>query len=229
MAFLAALTGIGLFLWALLKDWLFIFISPYKNLNILWIIIPIWLSWFFGEFFQEKKGTSFGNAITNGAVPLWVGIDWTRYLINQLIADKMGFNLILAIKFFICLAILVYGTIIIVYGIRAKSFVHLVGRIREVTYVLVMFSPFIYGIIDLSWRYLFAILIFFPIFYFLIELIDRITPTPQIYKYDKGEAKVGEEAPMPPTGAEDLGLGNLGKEEPGKSKSDDDFLKDLRI
>ena len=37
-------------------DWLRIFAAPFENPDMLWIIVPIWASWLFAEFFQEKKG-----------------------------------------------------------------------------------------------------------------------------------------------------------------------------
>lgn len=192
-----ALTGI-IYLWGLLKEWLYIFASPVDNFNILWIIIPIWLSWFFAEFFQEKHGTSFGNAISNGVVPLWVGVDWTRYLVNSLIdgTAKAGFWTLFA-KFALCGFIFAYGLTIILFGIKSKEFIHFFGRIREVTYVQLVFSPIIYGIIPLTWKFMILIVVFFPIFYYFIELICLFTPDPKAYKVDEGEESK-DNNPAPP-------------------------------
>ena len=52
------------YLWSLFLVWGGILIAPVLNPSLLWIIVPVWLSWFFAEFFQEKKSTSFGNAIS---------------------------------------------------------------------------------------------------------------------------------------------------------------------
>lgn len=187
MAFLETTVVVLLFLWDLFKDWLLIFISPFKKPEMFWIIIPIWISWFFAEFFQEKKGTSFGNAISNGVIPLFVGIDWGRYITSQLTAHLAKFSYIIAVKYAICLIAIAYGLSIIIFGIKARQFVHFYGRIREVTYILVMFSPIVYGIIELNWKFLLSIVLFFPLFYYLIEIIDRMLPTPKIYEYDKGQ------------------------------------------
>jgi hypothetical protein len=153
--------------------------------EILWIIIPIWLSWFFSEFFQEKKGTSFGNAISNGVVPIFVGLDWTRFITNSLKDAAVNFNSIILIKYILCLAAIAYGVSIIILGIKAKKFVRFYGRIRETTYILIVFSPITYGIVDISWKFLFIIILFFPLFYYLIEVIDRFAPDPKIYEYDE--------------------------------------------
>jgi len=175
------------FLWIHFINWLYIFVSPVENLEVLWIIVPIWISWFFAEFFQEKKGTSFGNAITNGAVPFWVGIDWIRQVTNLLIAGELEFSTMVVVKYFICLCVLLYGAMIIYYGIKAKSFVHFIGRIRQITYILVMFTPIIYGVFDLNWDFVVSIIIFYPVFYYIIEYIDRKFPDPIAFARDEME------------------------------------------
>ena len=189
MAFWSGVLGILLYVWFMLKEWFYIFISPMENLEMLWIIVPIWINWFFAEFFQEKKGTSFGNAISNGAVPLYIGIDWARHLTRNLTAGDMAFNFGVGLRYLLCLLLLAYGLSIIIFGIKAKKFIKVYGRIRETTYVMLMFSPVVYGIIDLTWRYMLIVVLFFPLYYYIIELIDKITPDPKIYHYDKGKDK----------------------------------------
>ena len=79
MAFFSSLwsgfISLMLMLWELFTYWLFVFISPYKNFDVLWIIIPVWVAWIFADYFQEKSSTSFGNAISNGIVPVFVALD----------------------------------------------------------------------------------------------------------------------------------------------------------
>lgn len=182
MAFWAGVLGVLLWIWSLFVIWLSIFIAPLKNLDMLWIIIPIWLNWFFAEFFQEKKGTSLGNAITNGGVMIWVGIDWSRYIVRLISDGTIHLGWLTFIKFVFAFVVLVIGLIIVLQGIKQKSFVHFAGRIRVVTYILVMFSPVIYGVLPLSWQVFLAIVVFAPLFYYLIELIDYYTPTPKAYE-----------------------------------------------
>lgn len=187
MSFWSVTLAVLIFIGALFKDWLYIFISPVKKPDIFWIMIPVWISWFFAEFFQEKKGTSFGNAISNGVIPLFVGIDWGRYITYQLVAKTITLNYITGFKYVLCAAVIIYGFSIIVLGIRAKHFVRYYGRIREVTYILVMFSPIVYGIIAFNWRFILSIFLFFPLYYYLIEIIDKLIPTPKIYEYDESK------------------------------------------
>lgn len=189
---LAALT----FLWELFKDWLMLFAAPFINPQMLWIIVPVLLSWVFAEFYQEKKGTSLGNAISNGVVVLWVGIDWARTTVN-FIAQGAGMSILAIIsKFTMSAMMFAYGLLIIIEGIKTKASTRIFGRVRVVTYFVLMLSPIFYDVVQFSWQYLLAIFMFFPVFYFFVELLDLIIPDPKVYEEDK---KMGKH--------EDLGAG----------------------
>jgi hypothetical protein len=186
MSFLSALwayiAGFLSLILSLLLSWFSLFIAPFKNPELLWIIVPIWLAWFFSEFFQEKKSTSFGNAVSNGIVPVWVAIDWTRFLVGT----TGRFSWLLAVKFAICAIVFAYGLLIIIASIRVWRYAPFIARIREVTYVLLMFTPIIYGVVEATWMVFSCIILFFPVFYILIEYINWITPDPDIIKQDSG-------------------------------------------
>ena len=186
---LDALIAFASWLWELFLDWLYLFVSPFWNFQVMWIIIPIWLAWFFGELFQEKEGTNFGNAISNGVVPFWVGLDWTRLLVNGLLGQKIVWSPLLAFKFLICFGVFVYGVFILVQGVRGSEVVRYIARIRQITYIMAVFTPIIYGIVPLSPRYFLAIALFFPLFYFLIEFIDNKLPNPKALEMDNSLQK----------------------------------------
>lgn len=200
MGFLdTAWTGIvsGLsYIWMLFVVWLSIFISPMHNLEILWIIIPIWVNFIFTEIFQEKKGTGLGNAVTNGAVLLWVGVDWVRYLIRMLSTGSLDFSIYVAGKFALCAFVLFIGFFIIVKGVKGNHYIRHVGRVRETTYLTLMFSPIIYGIIELTWTVFFAMVLFFPLFYYLVEYLDRVTPNPITYGPEPEKTSVTPDNPF---------------------------------
>ncbi|MBS3101965.1 hypothetical protein J4458_00790 [Candidatus Woesearchaeota archaeon] len=183
MSFLSILSSIGLYLWALLKLWLHaIFVAPFENLNMLWVLVPIYLGWLFTEVFQEKKGTSIGNAISNGVIALWVGIDWTRTTTNALIeGTKMTWKQI-AGKFLVAVFVLLYGIFIIYKGAKGKALTKYIGRIRIVTYIVIVFTPIFYNVVELTWQFVFSVVLFFPLGYFVIEMIDRIIPDPESLK-----------------------------------------------
>ena len=176
-----------LFIWNEFLAWLSIFIGPLKNLEMLWIIVPIWVNWFFTEFFQEKEGTSMGNAVTNGGVMAWVGVDWIRYMVRMINIKELNLVFMTYVKFFLSLLVILIGIFIIVQGVKVKKYIHFLGRVRETSYVLLMISPIIYGVIDPTWKNVLAIIIFAPLFYYIIELIDKYTPDPDTYEDNKSK------------------------------------------
>jgi hypothetical protein len=172
-------------IWHLFLTWISMFIAPTKNFETLWILIPIYLNWIFTEIYQEKRITSFGNAISNGVVVLWVGIDWMRYLVRAYEQTNVNTGFVFYSKIIISTMVLIYGLIIIIYGIKMRKFIHFIGRIREISYVLIMFTPIIYGVIEFNWYNIFTILLFFPIFYLIIEYINYKSPDPKTYEVDE--------------------------------------------
>lgn len=169
-------------IWKLFVYWLSIFAAPIKQPEMFWIIIPIWVNWFFTEFFQEKYGTSFGNAVSNGVIAIFAGIDWTRYMYRLMVEGYIRFTFGVFLKFFFAVSVFGYGIFVMIEGIRIKQIVFFIGRIRWVTYILVMFTPIVYGVIKPDLYTLLAILLFFPVYYWVIEYFDRITPEPRVYK-----------------------------------------------
>lgn len=191
------------FIWELTKTWLDLFRAPFMDINMLWVIVPVYLSWFFAEFFQEKRRTSLGNAISNGTIALWVGADWMRTTIRLRTEQALAFNLAFFAKIAMAALMFVYGFFIIIEGVRAKKITHVIGRIRVVTYFVLMFTPLFYGYVKPD-KYAFSILaifVFLPVFYFLIELIDKLTPEPAAIKEEeeglaeKGIKGLGEIGP----------------------------------
>ena len=170
-------------IWSLFLYWISIFSAPAKNPEMFWIIIPIWINWFFTEFFQEKYGTSFGNAVSNGAIAILASIDWLRYthrLILEGIITSFTFGVFL--KFFVSIGVFGYGCFVIIAGIKTRKIVFFIGKIRWVTYILLMMTPVIYNVIRMNLYTLLVIILFFPLYYWVIEIFDRITPEPKIYR-----------------------------------------------
>ncbi len=188
----SVIVSIFSYLWWLFLIWMGIFIAPFYSFDLLWITIPVWLSWFFADYFQEKKGTSFGNAVSNGIIPIWVGIDWNRFLVNSILDDGVGFSWLLVVKFSLSALVLIYGVTVVYLAISAKSYAKYIGRIREVTYVLIVVTPVIYGVTKLSWTWFTAVLLYFPVFYFGIELLFNFLPNPRVIEEDEGESSSGK-------------------------------------
>lgn len=172
--------NILVYLWDLFKLWIHtLFVTPVQNTTMLWILVPVWLGWFLAEFFQEKTGTSMGNAISNSVIVFWGSIDWFRQTV-ALISERVVTGLwnIIA-RYALAGIVFIYGALIIFLGIKGKKVIQRTGRIREVTYVFAMFTPIFYNVIPFSINHVIATLLFFPLFYFTIELIDKYTPNPR--------------------------------------------------
>ncbi|MBI2658313.1 hypothetical protein HYX08_06505 [Candidatus Woesearchaeota archaeon] len=167
--------------WGIFVHWLSIFAAPFHEPEMFWIIIPVWVNWFFTEFFMEKHGTSFGNAVGNGVIPILASLDWARYLYRLLNEGIIRFTFGVFLKFTLTSLVFGYGIFVIAAGIRIKRIVFYIGRIRWITYVLLMFTPIIYNVQKLNFYTLFAIVLFFPLYYWVIEIFDRITPEPRVY------------------------------------------------
>jgi chromosome condensin MukBEF complex kleisin-like MukF subunit len=52
-----------------------------------------------------------------------------------------------------------------------------------------VFSPLIYGLVNPDLNYFLSIIIFAPLFYFIIEFIDRITPNPRAIEEGQTSSK----------------------------------------
>ncbi|MBN2142974.1 hypothetical protein JW711_06635 [Candidatus Woesearchaeota archaeon] len=187
MAWYTILATIGSYLLDLFLDWLkTIFVLPFQTTDMLWLLVPVWLVWFFAEFFQEKKGTSMGNAVSNAVVVLWGSIDCARQT-TYWMAEHPGLFWETFLRFFLIGLIFSYGVIIVWLGLKGNKVIKFIGRIREVTYVFIMFVPIFYSAIPFSWGHVLGAIIFFPVFYFTIELIDRYAPNPLAVVMDLGE------------------------------------------
>ena len=182
ISFLGVISSIFLPVLNLFLDWLSIFAAPFKQPEMFWIIIPIWVNWFFTEFFIEKYGTSFGNAIGNGVIPILASVDWTRYLYRLLSEGIIELTFGVFLKFSLSAFVFGYGIFVIIAGIRIKRIVFYLGRIRWITYVLIMVTPIIYNVIKFNLRTFFVMVLFFPLYYWVIEVFDRITPEPRVYR-----------------------------------------------
>ncbi len=144
-------------------------IAPIKNPEMLWILVPVYLNWILTDYYQERKGTSFGNAMSNGFVALWVGLDWTR----QVAANFVGLDVAFVVKLIIGIIFVLFGLLIMLESAKAKPIVKYLGRIREVSYLMIVATPIYYNVVQINLVNVLAILIFFPVWYFIGEVFDR--------------------------------------------------------
>ena len=177
----------------LIVAWFSLLFAPFTHPKMLWIILPIYFIWIFTEFYQEKKGTSLGNAVSNGVVILWIGIDWVRQIVDQIVVKSSTLGVDFFTKIFIAMLIFGYGIIIVVEGVRGRALTRFIGKIREVTYVILMLTPIFYGAVQFSFKVVLAMIIFFPAFYGFVELVDRFTPNPKTYEEEEKYERMSKE------------------------------------
>jgi hypothetical protein len=185
------------YIWSLFKLWIdTLFVIPFVNWDMLWLLVPVWISWFFSEFYQEKVGTSMGNAITNSVVVLWGSIDCTRQTV-RLITEKIITSTGEIIWRFALVGLLfIYGILIIFLGIKGKTIIRKIGRVRTATYIFVIFVPVLYNVMPLSMNHILAGILFFPLFYGIIEILDRIIPDPKAIVEDMHSEEQKQQAPI---------------------------------
>ncbi len=199
---------IGLWFWELFKTWIYtLFVAPFKQSDMLWLLIPIWVTWFFAEFFQEKHGTSMGNAITNAVVVVWGSVDSTRQTIYQMSIGALNSLGEIILRFGIIGMIFGYGVAIVVLGLKGNKVIKYIGRVREVTYAFAMFAPVFYNAVPLTLNHIIGALLFFPLFYFAIELLDRYTPNPKAVVEDMEDKGEGSSSSSFESSSDRLGSG----------------------
>ncbi len=178
------------YFWLLADRWLQFTFMPLKNPELLWLIIPVWLNWLLTEYFQERKTTGYGNAITNGFTMFWVGLDSARTIVNEYVKKGLAVS---TIHFGMVAILLGYGTAIMIEAIKGKKIAHLIGRIREVTYFTTIAIGIINNAIAFDIHTIIALLLFFPVFYLGMEVFLRLLPPTK----EELEEDEEEEQPKP--------------------------------
>ncbi len=182
-ALLSAFTGFS----AITGRFLNLLLAFRIDFNLAYSLIPIYLNWLVADYYQERRGTSFGNAISNGFMGLWVSMDWFRTA-QQRFSESGDLGFMIG-KIIFGIGILTYAGFIIRAAAQGKKIAHFVGRIREVSYIAIMLTPLVYEAVPLDLVTLAAMILFFPIFYGIAELIDYYILPPS-----KAELAEAEEA-----------------------------------
>ncbi len=172
----SVLTTIGTFLLKITERWILIFLHTFDK-DVIWITLPVYITWFFTHYFQEKKETSFGNAATNGTIAIWVALDWIRQMVTRL-----GIN---PIKLGLAVFLIIYGIWITIEAIRAKPVAKYLGRINELAYFQLTLTPIMYNKIPLDFLSIMAIIFYFPIFYLLTSWLFKVLPEPYYMKQEE--------------------------------------------
>ncbi|HIP90662.1 MAG TPA: hypothetical protein EYH22_03865 [Candidatus Nanopusillus sp.] len=166
------LSQISQYLWYLLQKWLNMLIISITNPTIVWITIPIYLTWFVTEYFQEKQETSLGNAATNGVITSYVSLDWIR----QMVSGNISFSII---KLLLAILLMLYGLYVTYISIKRRPVAKILGRVKYVAYFQIMLTVLIYSEytgIELNLDSIMAIFLGFPFIWIATKLADKYLP-----------------------------------------------------
>jgi len=154
---------------SLFQAFLKIFISTLTNIEIIWITYPVYITWFAMEFLVERKEIKYSHSLANSIIFSWVSIDWLRdlYLNNEL----NDYNKLIITLFFLFLSLF-----ILIASIKRKKIAKLLGKTGFFSYFQIMFTPFIYGIIEFNYINFLSVIIFFPLIYIAVYVIDKLLP-----------------------------------------------------
>jgi len=147
-----------------------ILVAPFFNFEVLWTLIPVYVAWTISELTFRKSRRSFESAFGNGLSGLWVGISWSRYLIEQ------GIVLQSFLKTLFSIFMIFYGLSVMIEAALAKKAAKLWGKNREFSFLSILVTPFIYGVLDFSITTLFASVSLFSLLWLLFIMLKRIVP-----------------------------------------------------
>jgi len=146
-----------------------IFISTLTNVEIIWVTYPVYIVWFSMELFIERIKFTYGHSLANSIIFSWVSIDWLRHL--YLHHEFGNYNKLILTIFFLSLSIF-----ILISSLKRKKIARILGRTGSFAYFQIMFTPFIYGIIEFTYINFLAVIIFYPLVYFAVYVIDKLVP-----------------------------------------------------
>jgi len=147
--------------------------APLNDFDVLWTLIPVYITFLIIEYLQNTDETeSFSNPVINGFTSVWVGMSWIKYLIQ----NPVDLTIYLVMRWFLALMIVIYGLLIVIWALKENDLVHYIGRVREVTYIVVMLTPIFYGFVELTFLTLLAMILFFPIYWLTLDYLLKKLP-----------------------------------------------------
>ena len=146
-----------------------IFISTLTNVEIIWVTYPVYIAWFTIEFLIEREGLKYQHSLANSIIFSWVSIDWLRHL--YLHHELNDYNKLIITLFFLFLSLF-----ILIAAIKRKRIAKILGKTGFFSYFQIMFTPLIYGIIEFNYIDFLSIIIFFPLIYITVYVIDKLLP-----------------------------------------------------
>ena len=144
-----------------------IFIEPFRDINVFWTLIPVYLNWILCEVFFEFERHNFQSAFSNGFAALWVGMDWFRVLRFPFSWDYRAI---------IAIFMTTYGLFIMLEAARGKSIAKYVGRVREVTFAVIFLTPVLHGLMVVDLEMLLGGLVVYVVLAIFGFVTSRLVP-----------------------------------------------------
>jgi hypothetical protein len=149
-----------------------IILSPMTNILVMWSLIPVYINWFLNEVFFESDRHNFQSAFTNGFAALWIGMDWLRVIT----VDFTEITLLFDFKVIMSIIMVTYGLLIMVEAARGRSIAKYIGRVREISLLIIFLTPVIYSLMDLTVDMVFGGLIIYILFSVVAFIASKLIP-----------------------------------------------------
>lgn len=153
-------------------NFLELLIVPFRNLDTVWGILPVYASLVLGEIYEGKM--NYGRAVINGVVMLLAGLDWAWHLSNASSFAYMFSEMALPwVVTAICIGL---GAFTVVLGLRRKdkTLAVTLGHSRFSCYYIILLYPMQARLVPWTTEALVAILIFAIPSWILIYLLGRL-------------------------------------------------------
>ena len=150
-------------------------IVPFRNLDTVWGILPVYASLVLGEVYEGKM--NYGRAVINGAVMLLAGLDWAWHLSRANSWAYMFAEMSLPwIVTAICIGL---GSFTVVLGLRRrdKALAGALGHSRFSCYFIILLYPMQARLVPWTSDALVALLVFAVPCWIVIYLLGRLAGT----------------------------------------------------
>jgi hypothetical protein len=133
-------------------------VVPFRNLDTVWGILPVYATLVLGEIYEGKM--NFGRAVINGAMMILVGADWAWHLSRASSWSYLFSEM--KLPWIVTAACLAVGVFTVILGVRRKDkrLATLLGHTRFSAYFLITLYPMQSRLVAWSQDALVAVLVF---------------------------------------------------------------------
>ncbi len=158
-----------------------IILSPMNNPELLWVLIPAYINWILRDLFFEKDNSA-SNVFMNGSTSIWTGVIWLKYLSEntELANFLLDYSIVLPfsiqLKTIISFSLICFGIFLMWTALSDNEFFMHFGRERVISFLIIIFSPIVYDIIQFDFLFAVSSLVFFTCTTFVLFILSKIIP-----------------------------------------------------